>query len=92
MTLHEKQRRPSRCTVCTQTVSERHGTMFEGLRTPIDLAIMVVTLLSSGYPVQALYLDECAVADGRDRAGQHVDEAIVEQETLERLSRRMRSG
>jgi hypothetical protein len=64
--------------------------MFEGLRKPIDLVLMVRTLLSSGCPVQAsvqaCHLDERPVADGRDRAGQHghpVHEAIVEQETLD---------
>jgi len=88
MTIQEKKRRRSRCTVCTQTVSERRGTMFEGLRTPRDLVIMVVTLLSSGCPVQAFPLDERTVADGRDRAGQHcqqVHEAIVEQEQRDRM-------
>jgi hypothetical protein len=85
--IHEKQRRRSRCTVCTQTVSERRGTMFLGLRKPMELVMIVVTLLCSGCPVhaivQAFTRDERTVADWRDRAGQHsqqIHEALVEQE------------
>jgi transposase-like protein len=66
MTLPEKKRRRSRCKVCKQTLSERRGTMFEGLRKPIDLVLMVRTLLSSGCPVQAMvqacHLDERPLA------------------------------
>jgi hypothetical protein len=64
--------------------------MFFGLRKPLTLVIIVVTLLSYGCPIQAIVqafgLDERTVADWRDRAGQHcqrVHEAIVEQEHLE---------
>lgn len=64
--------------------------MFEGLRKPIELIVIVVTLLSYGCPVQAIVqafgLDERTVAEWRDRAGQHcqqVHEAIVEQEKLD---------
>jgi transposase-like protein/IS1 family transposase len=90
ISIHDKQRRRYRCKVCKKTFSERHGTMFEGLRKPMDLVILVVTLLSYGCPVQAIVqafkLDERTVAAWRDRAGQHcqqVHEAIVEQETLD---------
>lgn len=64
--------------------------MFEGLRKPIDLIVIVVTLLAYGCPVQAivqaLRLDERTVAAWRDRAGQHcqqIHEAIVEQGSLD---------
>ncbi|GHO82434.1 hypothetical protein KSZ_04400 [Dictyobacter formicarum] len=64
--------------------------MFEGLRKPMDLIVIVVTLLSYGCPVQAIVhafgLDERTVATWRDRAGQHcqrVHEAIVEQGKLD---------
>jgi transposase-like protein len=60
--------------------------MFEGLRKPMELIVIVVTLLSYGCPVQAIVqafgLDERTVADWRDRAGQQcqrVHQAIVEQ-------------
>ncbi len=64
--------------------------MFEGLRKPVELIVIVVTLLSYGCPVQAIVqafgLDERTVADWRDRAGQQcqkVHEAIVEQGQLD---------
>ena len=64
--------------------------MFEGLRKPIELIVIVVILLSYGCPVQAIVqafgLDERTVAEWRDRAGQHcqrVHEAIVEQRQLD---------
>lgn len=64
--------------------------MFEGLRKPRDLIVIVVTLLTYGCPVQAIVhafgLDERTVADWRDRAGMHcqqVHQAIVEQGTLD---------
>lgn len=90
ITIHEKQRRRYRCKVCKQTFNERRGTMFFGLRKPIELIVIVVTLLSYGCPVQAIVhafgLDERTVADWRDRAGQHcqqIHEAIVEQGQLD---------
>ncbi len=64
--------------------------MFEGLRKPVDLIVIVVTLLTYGCPVQAIVhafsLDERTVADWRDRAGAHcqnVHQAIVEQGQLD---------
>jgi transposase-like protein len=90
--IHDKQRRRYQCKVCKKTFSERRGTMFEGLRKPIELIVIVVILLSYGCPVQAIVqafgLDERTVAEWRDRAGQHcqrVHEAIVEQGQLDLL-------
>lgn len=64
--------------------------MFEGLRKPMELIVIVVTLLSYGCPVQAIVqafgLDERTVADWRDRAGQHCQQvhgAVVEQGKLD---------
>jgi IS1 family transposase len=49
--------------------------MFAGLRKPVELIVIVVTLLAYGCPVQAIVhafgLDERTVADWRDRAGKH---------------------
>ncbi len=92
ITIHDKQRRRYRCKVCKQTFSERRGTMFFGLRKPIELIVIVVTLLSYGCPVQAIVqafgLDERTVADWRDRAGeqcQQIHEALVEAGQLDLL-------
>jgi IS1 family transposase len=64
--------------------------MFEGVRKPTTLIVIVITLLSYGCPVQAIVqafsLDERTVAYWRDRAGQHcqrVHEAVVEQGQLD---------
>lgn len=64
--------------------------MFEGLRKPTELIIIVVTLLSYGCPIQAIVhafgLDERTVAKWRDRAGAHcqqVHQHLVEQEQLD---------
>ncbi len=79
-----------RCKSCGKTFSARAGTMFEGLRKPKALIVIVVTLLAYGCPIQAIVhafeLDERTVASWRDRAGvhsQHVHEAIVEQGKLD---------
>lgn len=49
--------------------------MFEGLRKPTELIVIVVTLLAYGCPVQAIVkafgLDERTIASWRDRAGAH---------------------
>ncbi len=59
--------------------------MFEGLRKPLELIVIVVRLLSYGCPIQAIVhaygLDERTVADWRDRAGkhcQHVHQNLIE--------------
>ena len=59
--------------------------MFEGLRKPLELIVIVVTLLSYGCPVQAIVpafgLDERTVASWRDRAGaqcEQVHQALIE--------------
>jgi len=64
--------------------------MFAGLRKPMELMVIVVTLLAYGCPIQAIVqafsLDERTVASWRDRAGKHchqVHEALVQQEQLD---------
>jgi IS1 family transposase len=88
--IHGRKRPRYRCTTCGKTFSAKAGTLFEGLRKPTDLLVIVVTLLSYGCPIQAIVhafgLDERTVADWRDRAGVHcqkVHEAIIEQADLD---------
>ncbi len=60
--------------------------MFEGLRKPKTLIVIVVTLLAYGCPMQAFGLDERTVASWRDRAGNHcqeVHQAVVQQGQLD---------
>jgi len=85
ITIHDRKRQRYRCKICKQTFSARRGTMFEGLRKPRELIVIVVTLLSYGCPVQAIMhafdLDERTVASWRDRAGAHCEQvhhALIE--------------
>jgi IS1 family transposase len=64
--------------------------MWEGLRKPTELIVIVVTLLAYGCPLQAIVhaygLDERTVANWRDRAGAHcqqVHQALIEQGELD---------
>ena len=88
--IHGRKRPRYRCTTCGKTFSAKTGTLFEGLRKPTELIVIVVTLLTYGCPNQAIVhafgLDERTVADWRDRAGAHcqkVHEAIIEQASLD---------
>src|SRR5260370_17717013 len=54
LAIHDRKRQRYRCRVCKKTFSVRRGTMFEGLRKPVELIVIVVTLLSYGCPVQAI--------------------------------------
>lgn len=88
--IHDRKRERYRCKICKQTFSAKRGTMFEGLRKPVELIVIVVTLLSYGCPIQAIVhafgLDERTVALWRDRAGMHcesVHQEIVEQGKLD---------
>jgi transposase-like protein/IS1 family transposase len=88
--IHDRKRQRYRCKTCKHTFSARRGSMFEGLRKPEELIVMVVTLLTYGCPVQAIVhafdLDERTVAAWRDRAGvhcQHVHQALIEQGQLD---------
>src|SRR5438445_13695521 len=84
--IHDRQRQRYRCKTCKQTFSARRGTMFEGLRKPTELIVIVVTLLAYGCPLQAIVhaygLDERTVAEWQKRAGKHCQQmhhALVEQ-------------
>jgi transposase-like protein/IS1 family transposase len=87
---HGKARARYRCKSCGKTFSAQAGTMFEGLRKPKTVIVIVVTLLAYGCPIQAIVqafgLDERTVASWRDRAGKHcqqVHQAVVQQGQLD---------
>src|SRR6266849_7980185 len=89
---HGKKRPRYRCKTCGKTFNAQAGTMFEGLRKPKALIVIVVTLLAYGCPIQAIVqafgLDERTVARWRDRAGNHcqeVHQAVVQQGHLDLL-------
>jgi transposase-like protein/IS1 family transposase len=90
--IHCRKRQRYRCRTCGQTFSARRGNLFEGLRSPTNLIVIVVTLLAFGCPVQAIVqaygLDERTVAAWRDRAGaqcRRVHQAIIAQAGLDLL-------
>src|SRR5437588_12213014 len=72
----------SRCQTCKQTVSARRGTMMEGLRTPAELVMRLLILLSYGCPIQAIVhafgVDERTVADRLDGLGHRRVNALME--------------
>jgi transposase-like protein/IS1 family transposase len=72
---HGKERERYKCKMCKKTFGIHQGTMFEGLRKPEELIVIVVTLLAYGCPpqaiVHALHLDERTVARWQERAGAH---------------------
>lgn len=88
--VHGRKRPGYKCKTCGRTFSARGGTSFAGLRKPLDLIVIVVTLLAYGCPLQAIVhafgLDERTVADWRDRAGrpcEQVHQALIEQGKLD---------
>src|SRR5512135_842215 len=88
--IHSRSRPRYRCKTCGKTFSAKAGTMFEGLRKPVELIVIVVTLVAYGCPLQAIVqaygLDERTVASWRDRAGRHcqrLHQAVVEQASLD---------
>jgi transposase-like protein/IS1 family transposase len=90
ITIHGRKRPRYRCHTCGCTFSARRGTMWDGLRKPTGLIVVVVTLLAYGCPLQAIVhtygLDERTVASWRDRAGTHcqrVHQTLIEQGKLD---------
>ena len=88
--IHGRKRPRYRCKTCGKTFSAKEGTLFAGLRKPMEVIVQVVTLLAYGCPVQAIVhafgLAERTVASWRDRAGQHCEQvhhALVEQGGLD---------
>ncbi len=90
LVIHGRKRPRYRCKICEKTFCAKEGTMFAGLRKPIEVIVIVVTLVAYGCPLQAIVhaygLDERTVARWRDRAGMHceqVHQALVPQGQLD---------
>lgn len=86
ISIHGRKRPRYKCHTCGKTFSARRGTALEGLRTPEEVVMKVIILLSYGCPGQAIVhafgLDERTVADWQRRAGKHcqqMHEAVVQQ-------------
>jgi transposase-like protein len=88
--IHSHQERRYICHTCHRTFAETTGTLLYGLKHPIWLVLVVLTLLAHGCPtpaiVAAFALDERTVADWHLKAGQHaktVQEQLVCQGQLD---------
>jgi transposase-like protein/IS1 family transposase len=84
--VHGRKRPRYKCKTCGRTFSANVGTMFAGLRKPVELIVIVVTLLAYGCLLQAIVhafgLDERTVAAWRSRAGMHCEK--VHKDKIER--------
>ena len=83
---HGSKRPRCKCKTCGKTFSANAGTALAGLRKPIELIVIIITLLSYGCPTQAIVhafeLDERTVASWQQRAGKHCE--LVHKEKIER--------
>ena len=73
--IHRQKKQRYRCTTCRKTVAATRGTALYRLHHPVELMVLVVTLLCHGCPTQALVaacgLDERTVAAWLHRTGAH---------------------
>jgi transposase-like protein len=88
--VHSHKERRYICHTCHGTFAETTGTMLYGLKHPITLVLVVLTLLAYGCPMPAIVatcdMDERTVADWQLKAGGHarqVQEQVVCQGQLE---------
>jgi transposase-like protein len=73
--VHSPKERRFRCTCCNKTFAASRNTPFYRLHKPLELATVVLTLLTHGCPLQAIVaaygLDERTVAAWQAKAGRH---------------------
>ncbi len=83
--IHSQKEQRYRCKTCRSTFAATRGTAFYRVRHPVELLVLVVTLVCHGCPTQAIVaafrLDERTVAAWLHRTGTHaaqVHTAVVE--------------
>ena len=73
--IHSHKERRYICHTCHRTFAETSGTMLYGLKHPIWLVLVILSLLAYGCPIPAIVatfeVDERTVADWQLKAGQH---------------------
>jgi transposase-like protein len=73
--VHSHKERRYSCHGCKRTFADTTGILLSRLKQPIDLVVLVVTLLIYGCPIGAVIaafgLDERTIATWQDKAGQH---------------------
>jgi transposase-like protein len=84
--VHSRKEARYQCTICRKTFADTTGTPFYRLHHPVELMVIVATLIAHGCPLQAIvaafHLDERTVMDWQERAGRHcqrVHEHLVQQ-------------
>jgi transposase-like protein len=82
--VHSHKERRYICHTCKRTFADTTGTLLYRLKQPLDLVLLVLTLLAYGCPIPAVVaafgLDERTIAAWQDKAGQHakrVQEQLV---------------
>ena len=82
--VHSHKERRYICHGCKRTFADTTGTLLYGLKHPLWLVLVVLTLLAYGCPIPAIVatfaLDERTVADWQSKAGKHarqVQETVV---------------
>ncbi len=80
ITIHSRKQRRYRCQRCGKTFAETVDTARYRLHKPLELFLLVVTLLSHVCPLPAIVaafgLDERTVADWLEKAGVHCEEEL----------------
>jgi len=73
--IHSLKERRYICHTCHRTFAETSGTMLDGLKHPIWMVLVVLSLLAYGCPIPAIVatfaVDERTVADWQRKAGHH---------------------
>jgi len=73
--VHSRKEARYQCKICGKTFAATKGTPFYRLHHPMDLMVIVVTLIAHGCPLQAIvaayHLDERTVMDWQERTGRH---------------------
>ena len=84
--VHSRKEARYKCTVCNKTFAATTGTPFYRLHHPMELMVIVVTLVAHGCPLQAIvaayHLDERTVMNWQEQTGRHcqrVHEHLVQQ-------------
>jgi transposase-like protein len=90
ISVHSHKERRYICHACKRTFADTRGTLLYRLKQPLDLVVLVLTLLAYGCPTGALIaafgLDERTIAAWQRKAGQHakqVHEHVVCQATVD---------
>ena len=88
--IHSRKKRQYQCKCCGKPFTESRGTAVYGLKKPVELFVIVVTLLVNGCPPQAVVaafgLDPRTVANWQERAGKQarqVHEHLIGQSQLD---------